>query len=881
MNAIGLISEAQRLGIRLQLEGDQLRYSAPSGVLTPELGAALRDRKSEIIEFLRDARRFSGEAQAPPLIPMSRDADLPLSFAQQRLWFLDHFGAGSAYNMRLAARLTGDLDRPALERSLERVRQRHETLRTRFVERDGTPSQEISPDADASLAVIDLRDAPERERECELRRIMDEDAHRPFDIARGPVARFTLVRLGEQEHELLITLHHIISDGWSMGVLQRDLSRHYRAAATGTEVDLPDLPVQYADFARWQRQWFSGEVLRRQVAYWEERLEGASTLLLPTDRPRPKIQSFNGDRLVRFLTPRLAEEVRALGRREGVTLSTTLMAAFKTLLGRYTGQDDIVVGSPIANRTRSEVQDLIGFFANSLVLRTDLSGDPAFTELLHRVERVTLDAYDHQELPFEMLVEELNPERQISHNPLFQVAFMQQNPRAEALELEGLDVSIERGLATTRVDLELHVWEQGDGDVQMRFIYNTDLFDSSTIERMSGHYVSLLEGIVANPGSRLSSLPLLSEEERQEVLFGWNRTEASYAQDACVHELFEAQASSSPSTRAVVCGEQELSYGELNERANRLAHHLRSRGVGPETLVGLCVDRSPELVVGLLAILKAGGAYVPLDPTYPRDRLSFMLSDCRAPVLLTQTHLLPELPGHGAEVVCVDREESWASLPSSNPPCVTCPENLAYVIYTSGSTGKPKAALLSHRGLCSLSAEQGRSFGVGPGSRVLQFSSLSFDASTFEVVMALPKGGTLILGDRMALMPGPELLEFLARHRVSIVTLPPSALGALPVGDLSDLATITVAGEACGAELVSRWARDGGSSTCTVRRKRRSGRRWRSCLLTEAFRTSADRSGTRRCTSWTFMVSRCRSGLRVSCASAGWGWRVATLVERS
>ncbi|HET7233530.1 MAG TPA: amino acid adenylation domain-containing protein, partial [Longimicrobium sp.] len=570
-----------------------------------------------------DALRQGGAHVLPPVVPVDRDRPLPLSFAQERLWFIDRLEGGSAaYNLPAALRLAGALDPAALERALGEIVRRHESLRTVFREGEGGAVQVIAPFAGFTLSIHDLSGPPEPARETEVRRRAREDAARPFDLAEGPLFRAALLRVTDEEHVLLLCIHHIVSDGWSSGVLYRELGALYAAYRDGSDSPLAELPVQYADFAVWQREQLRGEGLDRQLAYWKERLAGAPALLeLPTDRPRPPVQSHHGARERFDLPLALLDRLQALGRSEGATLYMVMLGAFQLLLGKYAGSEDVVVGSPIAGRTRREVEELIGFFANTLVLRTDLSGDPTFRELLGRVREGTLGAYEHQEVPFERLVAELQPERSLSHSPLFQVLFTLQNVDRSGsgltgLRMEGVGAEVE----TTKVDLALTAVPH-DGGIQGALEYSTALFDRSTIRRMLEHLERVLEQVAADADVRLSRLDLLSAEERRVVVEAWNATGATVPAGPLVHERFEARAARTPGATALVFEGETLSYAELNARANRLAHHLRALGVGPDARVGICVERGLEMVVGVLGIWKAGGAYVPLDPGYPAERL--------------------------------------------------------------------------------------------------------------------------------------------------------------------------------------------------------------------------------------------------------------------
>ena len=633
--------------------------------------AALSPKERAALAMRLTRQAQTGEAADKTGIVRRRaGGPAPLSFAQQRLWFIDRLTPGSPfYNIPESLRFFGHLDITALERSLREIVRRHEALRTSFTTDGERPVQVVHDAAPLSLEVADLSRLPEAEREREALRLAVEEAQRPFDLARAPLTRASLLRLGPQEHVLLITTHHIVSDDWSVGVFLHELSTLYGAYLRGEPSPLPDLPVQYADFAVWQREWLQGEVLEQQVRYWKQQLGGELPVLnLPTDRPRPPVLSYKGADEFFELTEELTERLKAFSRREGATLFMTLLAAFDVLLYRYTGQTDILVGIPIAGRTRREVEGLIGFFVNSLVMRTELSGRPSFRELLGRVKAVTLGAFAHQELPFEKLVEELHPQRDMSRNPLFQVMLSLENAPLGDFTLPGLQFgSMDIGSDVTRFDLEFHLWEN-EGVLAGNLIYNTDLFDAATIARMLGHFRSLLEGVVADPEARLSDLPLLTEAERRQVLAAWNDTRSDYPRDRCVHELFEAQAARAPAAVAVVSEERRITYGELNAWANRLARRLRALGVGPESKVGVLLERSPEMVAALLAVLKAGGVYVPLDLTSPKPRLQFMLEDAGVRVILTGRQQLGALPAGRAEIVCPDDDQQEVDRESGGEP---------------------------------------------------------------------------------------------------------------------------------------------------------------------------------------------------------------------
>ncbi|MDF2630778.1 MAG: lgrC, partial [Symbiobacteriaceae bacterium] len=597
---------------------------------------------AELALLIGDAR---ADEQAPPLVAVprpSRHGPLPLSFAQERLWFLDQLEPGSPfYNIPAAWSVTGRLELPVLERSLEALVARHEALRTTFADRAGEPVQLISEAAAVPVVVTDLSDLAQADREAELHRVLSQEATRPFDLRTGPLLRVLLVRLAPEAHVLMLNMHHIVSDGWSMGVLLAELSALYAAFAEGQPSPLAPLPIQYADFARWQRQWLEGGEADRQLAYWKERMAGAPALLeLPTDRPRPPVQSHRGALLPVGLPADLAGGLAALGRQEGATLFMTLLAGFQALLARYSGQTDIVVGCPVAGRNRAETEALIGFFVGTLPHRTDLAGNPSFRELLVRVRAGALGGYAHQDLPLQRLVEELQPERNLSHSPLFQVVFALQNAPGAGQEPHGLTFApVTIDTETAKFDLAISLEETAAG-LTGTFEYNTDLFDRTTVERIAAHFQRLLAAAVASPDQPVAALDLLSDTERHQLLVEWNATERDYPVTTLIHELVAARAAERPERVAVVCGGERLTYGELDRRSTQLAHYLRRMGVGPEQLVGVCTDRSPEMLVALLGVLKAGAAYLPIDPAYPRERIAYMLADAQAVALLTQARLL-------------------------------------------------------------------------------------------------------------------------------------------------------------------------------------------------------------------------------------------------
>ncbi len=593
----------------------------------------------------------------------------PVTFAQQRLLFLDQLDPNTtSYSVPWSIRMTGRLNAGALERSLNEIVHRHEILRTTFDMVDGQPVQIVSASVRFPLTMVDLSGLPDAESEAQSAAM--KEARLPVDLKNGPVVRATLLRLGPADHALLFTMHHIIFDGWSRRIFVTELAALYEAFCAGRPSPLPELPLQYADYAVWQRTHLQGDTLDKLLCYWKERLAGAPTTLdLPTDRPRPALQTFRGANQSFVVPEALSDRVISFSRRAGVTPFMTLLAGFQVLLSRYSGQDDIVVGTPIANRNRAEIEGLIGYFSNTLALRTTLDGDPSFRDLLERVKETALGAYAHQDMPFERLVEELRPERSLSYNPLFQVLFSLQNAPRRAFELSGLRLKPLGGVTgtTAKFDLSLFLLEGEDG-LSGRVEYNTDLFDGATIDRLLRHYLGLLEAALSNPETRISQLPLLTAEERQQVLVEWNATEAEYPRQLCLHQLFEQQVEQRPEAVACLFEDQQISYQALNQRANQVAHFLQKRGLGPGQRVGIFVERSLDMMVGLLGIQKSGAAYVPLDPAYPAERLRLTLEDAQVPLLLTQQSLLSSMPEHTADVVCLDSDWPQMALESAANP---------------------------------------------------------------------------------------------------------------------------------------------------------------------------------------------------------------------
>ncbi|HEY1937405.1 MAG TPA: amino acid adenylation domain-containing protein [Candidatus Angelobacter sp.] len=744
------------------------------------------------------AGKISGskQSQLSAITKTDRKQPLPLSYAQQRLWFLAQMkGISEVYHISFGVRLIGKLDRHALVMALDRLVQRHESLRTTFVVIDDEAVQRIAAAEESrfSLQEHDLREQPDAE--LVVRQLLEDEAHASFDLEAGPLIRGRLIRQEENEYTLLVTMHHIVSDGWSLGVLLNELSLLYRAFVLGESDPLPELSVQYPDYAVWQRDRMQGEVLREQGEYWKATLAGAPTLLeLPVDHMRPAEQEYAGAWCEVVLDERLTAGLKALSKQHGATLYMTLLAGWAALLGRLSGQQDILIGTPTANRGHEELERLIGFFVNTLVLRVDLSGRSRVGELLERVKGQSLGAQQHQDIPFEQVVEIVQPERSLAHSPLFQVMFAWQNAPRGALDLVGLKtVWLETATATHRVarfDLTVSLWEMGEriaGGVE----YSTALYEKATIERYMRYWRRLLEGMVASSDQILDCLDLLSDGERHQVLYEWNRTESAYPQK-CVHELFEEQARRNAEAVAVEYEGQELTYGELNRRANQLGHYLRRAGVGPEVRVGICMERSLEMVIGLLGILKAGGAYVALDPHYPVERLQFMAEDSSIAVLVTQGKLV-QLPGT-AKVICADKELAGIARESGeNIGLLLHQENLAYVIYTSGSTGKPRGVAIQHGSANVLLQWAREVFSTEELAGVLASTSICFDLSVFEIFAPLSWGGkTIVVRDSLS------LAEIGQESGVRLLNTVPSAMAELLrlKGVPGSIQTVNLAGEA-------------------------------------------------------------------------------------
>ncbi|WP_181244017.1 non-ribosomal peptide synthetase [Chamaesiphon polymorphus] len=789
------ISNLSSLDIKLwvdDLDRTRLRCNAPKGALTVEIRNELADRKAELIDFLQQ-HHLDLNPTDDSIKPMQRDGNIAVSFAQARLWFFDRLeGASATYNIPVSLQLSGDLNISALKMAVMEVIRRHEALRTHFELVNDAPIQVISSDILVDIPVIDLQQLPELEQSAKVKKLAIDESQAAFDLAVAPLVRVKLLQLNNTSHVLLITMHHIISDGWSMGVFINELSELYQSFCDGKSSTLPALTLQYADFADWQRNWLTGDVLDKQLNYWKDLLTGAPPLLeLPIDRPRPSIQGFAGNFVEFSLERGLSQQLTALSQRSGTTLFMTMLTAFNVLLARYSGQDDVVIGSPIANRNRRETEPLIGFFVNTLVIRTKLRSNQTFLELLESVKQNTLDAQEHQDLPFEKLVEELQPERSLSYSPLFQVMFEIENTPTGNLELPGLQITpLELENINTKFDLTLSIQESETGLVS-GWEYKTELFDRDTIERMAANFQALLAGIVANPQQQIAQLPLLNEIDRHQIVETWNQTQADYPSEhfgsaqckQCFPQLFEAQVARTPEAIAVNYGDRDLTYQELNERANRWARHLVELGVGAETLVALVSDRNLDFLTAMLAVFKAGGAYLPLNPHHPIERIQQAIVQSQVPLILTSSAWTPTL-----ELIVSDLPNSQLldfhqlSAPdyaSDNLPIRCTPDNLAYTIYTSGSTGTPKGAMLEHRGMLNHLYAKVTDLGLSANDIVAQTAAQTFDISIWQFLIPLLVGGRVeIVTTEIAADPS-QLLALVARQQISILEIVPSLLRAI------------------------------------------------------------------------------------------------------
>jgi amino acid adenylation domain-containing protein len=818
INTQQLLAELQARGIRVWRQGDRLRCSAPKGMLTPELQAELGRHKAGILELLPSVSP-TPSSTPPPLRCYPRNGRMPLSFGQQRLWFLHRLEPESpAYNIPLVFTAGEACDPARITGCLNEMIRRHEILRTTFGEVEGQPVQVIAPELRLQPREVDLSGLEPQARRRTFTRLSVEALREPFDLARGPLLRASLIHVGGQRFALAIVMHHSITDGWSLALFKEEFDVLFEAARRGGAASLPQPRLHYADYALWQREWLQGEVLADELAYWRQRLGGRLPVLeLPLDRPRPPLQSYAGAVQIFSYPVALVERLKAVACARSATFFMLLLAAFKVLLHRYTGQVDLLVGTSNGSRNRPELESMLGFFVNTQVLRSDASGDPSFLEFLDRVKATTLEACAHQDLPFEKLVEELQPERNLSLPPLFQVMFILQNTPLEAhsrqahalpavLAEQTADYLVETG--TAKFDLTLYAIETAKG-LEGHLEYGTALFAADTMKRMLGHFQRLLEAIATEPQLRLSELPLLRATERQQLLVDWNQTERRYPREQCVHELMTAQAERTPVAIALEAKGQWLSYRELNGRANQWAGYLRECGVKPGTRVGVCAERGLDLVVGLLAIWKAGGSYVPLDPAFPPDRLAFMISDAQLSVILTQASLLPSVEQLAADagdvaarrLICLDRDQARTEAHSGeNLPRLAGPEDVAYTLYTSGSTGRPKGVQISHRALVNFLESMRHTPGLQPDDVLLAVTTLSFDIAGLELYLPLLVGAKVVLAEREVAADGAALAAKLAESGATVMQATPATWRMLIEAGWAGDPRLTVL---CGGEALS------------------------------------------------------------------------------
>ncbi|MEH2158242.1 non-ribosomal peptide synthetase [Nostoc sp.] len=787
-----LLSELRQRDVKLWLEGDacgghsqRLRYRAAKDSLTPELLTELKTQKAEIINFLRQITT-AANSQIPPIVACERNGSLPLSFGQQRIWFLHQFEPdSSSNNMPVVVRLTGNLNVAVLEESLREVVRRHEVLRTTFPAVNGKPTQVIATDVSLTLPIIDLQQVPDEQREAEALLLATKEAHQPFDLANGPILRLLLLRFCDREHLLIWNMHCIVCDGASSDLFYQDFTTIYKALSAGKASPLSPLPVQYADFTNWQYQWLQGEVLESQVNYWKQKLEGNLPIIkLPYDHPRPHgVQTYRGDRAALLLSKTLNHALTDLSQKWGVTLFMTLLTVFELLLYRYSGQEDLLISFASASRGQVETERLIGFFSNTLVMRGNLAGNPTFRQLLDRVRKDCLEAYTHQDLPFERLIEELRPEQQSRNSSsLFQVKFSLNPPWSNgrgmgAVQLPDLTITSLFGYiyhGKTKYDLTLVLREQDNG-LGMVFDYNAEMFDASTIERMLGHFKTLLEGIVANPDQPISELPLLTAGEQHQVLVDWHGKQANYPQNTCIHQWFETQAKRTPNNIAVSFENQQLTYQELNQRANQLAHYLQTLGVKSGVLVGLYVEPSLEMIVGLLGILKAGGTYVSIVPTSGEDNLAFILEDAQISLVLTQSSLVEKFSEHQAQVICLDSDWKGIALHATeNLQYYITDETLACVMYVSGGNGKPNGIAITHRNLVTHSLAISDTWELTASDRLLLISSISCDSFIESLFPTWISGAIAIIQSQELQNSTAQFFSFIAQQQITVVNLPTS-----------------------------------------------------------------------------------------------------------
>lgn len=806
---VSLMLRLQKIGCKIWAEDDKLRIRTSKNALSSELKEEIQNNKADILAFLNAAKTKTSIPEEIPKLP--DNAPKVLSFAQQRLWLLAQLqGASANYNMPIALQLKGNLNINALHSSFAYLINRHTSLRMHFPTVAGQPQIAIrNLDESEILNIIDWQNLDEYPDSLNVQNLINTYLQEPFSLNTDSLFKATLLQLNEQNYVLLINMHHIISDGWSMGVLVKELRQAYIAFTQNKIPNLPPLSIQYSDYATWQRNWLQGEVLETQINYWKQQLNNAPPLLeLPTDYPRLALPSYKGKRHLHTLTPELTAAIKSFSEQQEVSLFMILLAAFSILLSRYSRQNDLCIGSPTANRTHSQTESLIGFFVNTLVLRNQINPEQSFIEFLQQTRQNCLEAYSHQDIPFEVLVEKLQPERSLSHNPLFQVMFALENNESPGLNLPELEIEwFDLPCRFAKFDLALLAIES-QHHLNFTWEYATDLFHSSTIERMAEHFAVLLQGTIDRPHQPIKTIPLITASELLQLQL-WNQTQTDYPLNQTFVTLFEQQVTKNPHQIALVFESQTLTYQQLNQKSNQIAHYLiQNYKIQPDTLIAICVERSFEMIIGILAILKAGAAYLPIDPNYPQERIQFMLEDSGTSILLTQSFIQDQLPlksfKNSCKIVCLDAETFDSEL-TKNPSTPSKPDNLAYLIYTSGSTGKPKGVIIQHRALTNFVLAWIQTFKLQSHRRFLQLASFSFDMSIAEIAPTLVVGACLYLSKKETLLDTQSLVKLLATAKISDIIIPPSLLSILLPNALPDLQTIVVGGEPCSAELVAKW----------------------------------------------------------------------------
>ncbi len=810
-NAADLIIDLEKRGVKLWEEEGLLKLSAPKGALPVEIRTEISKVKDQILEIIKSAGSSVQKTTYGITAAERSNTNLPLSFSQKRLWYLNQLEGenGITYNMPAALLLKGDLNEDLFLKSLNLIVKRHEVLRTSFRENGEEVYQHVEPVLALNKNVISLEHLKGDEQDAALQRMIDEEARLPFNLSTDQLMRYRLIRLRDKSHAFLLTLHHIISDGWSIDIFIRELIMSYTAFVDDTvQANLPDLPIQYADFALWQKKWLSGQTLDNLLAYWKRQLEGIPALIsLQTDRPRPAVQSFNGALEKYAFGPEASDGLKQLCREKNVTPFMALISVYAVLLSRWAGQDDIVIGSVIANRNHKEIESLIGFFVNSLVFRIKLNPDVTFSELLNQVRQLSLEAFDHQDLPFEKLVEEIRPERALSHSPVFQVAFALQNTGNDELTLPGLEISdLNTHSGTSKYDITFFAGESANGIAGV-VEYNSDIFDKATIKRFITQFEVLLTGLIHSPQSKVTEINILDLTEKQLILEKFSGSLKTDFDNKTILDVFEQNAEQYPNAIALRCEEVEISYHELNSRANQLANFLIGKELSRNEKVGVMAGRSASQIIGLLAVLKAGGCYLPLDPDYPQERLKFIIEDSETKIILTHSRYADMFFNESFERIIIDKEtKEIDSYSLENPAIKIQTGEPAYMIYTSGSTGLPKGVILAHSGLLNMVQQQIHTFKVTSESSVLQFASPGFDASISEYFMALGCGARLVMTAKENLAPLSQFNKLLTDEGISHITLSPSFLALLPYEPLPQLTDLIVAGEACTLDLVKKWA---------------------------------------------------------------------------